>query len=469
MFGTGIVGLSTVLQVLCVISLIFVFAFEFINGFHDTANAVATVIYTKTLKPRTAVIWSGICNFFGVLISSYFGLKVATNIASLIPADALISSSTAEGAAMVLAVLVAAMIWNLGTWYFGIPCSSSHTLIGSLLGVGLVYSRLPGNLNKVGVNWDEAAKIFKALLFSPFFGFSMAILLMLALRSLMKDKQIFKEPAPDAEPPTWIKAILTATCTLVSFFHGFNDGQKGVGLTLIILMTFSPAQFALHPDFDRTKANTALTVIENNLKTKEMEGNFAANEITKSIETITLLKQDIDKADNGTKSKLAIRNRLRILDKNMKVLLESPNVINNPKAISEIKSSVKTLVGYTIFAPFWAIMLTSIGLGLGTMIGWKRIVVTIGEKIGKRHMTYAEGATAELIAASTIGLASWFGAPVSTTHVLSSGVAGSMVASKGVKNLQKGTIGNILLAWLLTLPVTILLSGGLFLLFRMFV
>lgn len=457
--------LSTGISIVFIMCIIFVCAFEFINGFHDTANAVATVIYTKSLKPVPAVIWSGAWNFLGVIVSSYWGLKVAMNIANLLPLDSLISGDALHSVLMILSVLLASMAWNLGTWYMGLPCSSSHTLIGSLLGVGIVFSWLPGNAESAGVNWAEASKIGKSLLLSPAFGFSLSIVLMFMLRSIVKNRAIFKEPTEESRPPTWVRGILITTCTLVSFFHGQNDGQKGIGLLWLILIIFMPLKFALSPDFDQQRVLTTLSTIQAALPPGEYVNSTFYKEIGKTYETIELLKQDIAQGNlQEIKTRVAIRKRISFLNKTLKVLIDEPNAINKEKKNTIVKEN-SALEKNVQFVPFWAVLMISLSLGLGTMIGWKRIVVTIGEKIGKKHMTYAEGATAELVAATTIGLATQFGLPVSTTHVLSSGVAGSMVASKGTKNLQTGTIKNIALAWLLTLPVTIILSGGLFYLF----
>jgi inorganic phosphate transporter, PiT family len=469
MFGLETSALTTGLLLAFFACIAMTFFFEFVNGFHDTANAVATVIYTKSLKPVQAVVWSGIWNFLGVIFSSYLGFEVAMKIANLIPVEAIMFQDQGHAAAMVLAILLAAIIWNLGTWYFGIPCSSSHTLIGALLGVGLVFSTLPENTSGVGVNWDEAKKIGSSLLLSPLFGFSMAIVLMFVLRSTIRSEErkgIFKEPPADGVPPIWIRGLLITTCTLVSFFHGQNDGQKGLGLLMVALMTFMPLQYSLSPKFDPVEVQATLSKIQNALPTSDAF-NTVFPELVKAKETIEKLKEDIGHATD-VKSRLNIRKRIGVLNKNMKTLLDVPNVITDEGQRKQIKKEVKLLTNYTHYVPNWAVVLISLALGIGTMIGWKRIVVTIGEKIGKRHMTYAEGATAELIAAATIGLSSQFGLPVSTTHVLSSGVAGAMVASKGVKNLQKSTVANIALAWVLTLPATIILSGGLYMLFRMF-
>jgi phosphate/sulfate permease len=458
-----IFGLETSMGLLLITCIAIVCIFEFINGFHDTANAVATVIYTRSLPPQAAVVWSGLCNFAGVMTG---GIAVAVGIMNLLPIDILIEQTVSLKIALVLAALFSAIIWNLATWYVGIPCSSSHTLIGSLLGVGLVFSYLPENVTGVGVNWTKAKDIGSSLLLSPLFGFSMAIVLMFILRSFIQDKTIFKEPAPGGKPPRWIQAILITTCSLVSFFHGSNDGQKGVGLMMIVLMTFLPMQFALK-SFEPEATMKSLAVIEQSMQTYTQSGQISS-EVLSTQDAVKKLKEDIVAFDDtNTKQKFTIRKRINILAKNVQALLDEPSVITATADRSAIKKQLSLLKAYTDFAPMWVILLISLSLGLGTMIGWKRIVVTIGEKIGKNHMTYAQGATAELIAAFTIALSTNFGLPVSTTHVLSSGVAGAMVASKGVKNLQKGTIGNIALAWVLTLPVTIILSGALFYLFHL--
>lgn len=462
MFGIE-TDLSTGLIILLGITILTVCIFEFVNGFHDTANAVATVIYTGSLKPVPAVVWSGLMNFAGVMASGYFfGMGVAMKIAGLLPVEALMGQDLHHSIAMVLSVLLGAIIWNLGTWYLGIPCSSSHTMIGSLLGAGIVFSMLPENTEHVGVNWSEAAKIGNSLLFSPAFGFSMAIVLMFIFKQSLRDKKIFKEPEQGTSPPWYIRGILILTCTLVSFFHGSNDGQKGVGLLLIVLMTFLPLKFALSPDFSPETAGQSLEKIQ-----AALPAGSIYPEVQKANESVEALRQDILAHDpQNVKQRLAIRKRISIVNKNLSVLLDVPNVILDKDRRKTISQEIKLLGRYTSHVPTWSVVLISLSLGIGTMIGWKRIVVTIGEKIGKRHMTYAEGATAELIASSTIGLASGLGLPVSTTHVLSSGVAGAMVASKGVKNLQGDTIKNIALAWVLTLPVTMLLSGLLYWILR---
>lgn len=470
MFGIEI-GLTGILLLMFLLCIILVCFFEFVNGFHDTANAVATVIYTRSLKPIQAVIWSGFMNFIGVIASSYiFGMAVATKISSILPMETVLNRSTHEAIAMVLAVLIGSIIWNLGTWYFGIPCSSSHTMIGSLLGAGIAYASLPGNTGKVGVNWNEAIKIGNSLLISPLFGFSMAIILMFILKRIIEDKAVFKEPEPDHTPPFYIRVLLICTCTLVSFFHGSNDGQKGIGLILIVLIAFLPTQFALSPDLDHLALSRKLKLVEARI-TEESVKNYELEAImcnkAASVGTFAAFLDGVDR--NNVKDVMRIRRQIGIIAKDLDILAKEPNVFTNKKDLKLVKQTITELKDYTTYIPFWTILAISISLGIGTMVGWKRIVVTIGEKIGKRHMTFAEGATAELVASSTIGLASGLGLPVSTTHVLSSGVAGAMVATKGIKNLQASTVKNIVLAWVLTLPATILLSGGLYILFRLFI
>jgi len=457
---------------LLVICLLAACGFEFVNGFHDTANAVATVIYTNSLKPWVAVIWSGCWNFLGVLFG---GVAVAVGIINLLPVETLVDQNTAHSLSMVIALLLTAIFWNLLTWYLGIPCSSSHTLIGSILGVGLAYSLLPEAVGEA-VNWDKAKDIGLSLLISPLFGFSMTIVLMYLIRTLTKKtdygESLFKEPKKDKEPPFWIRATLVVTCTLVSFFHGSNDGQKGVGLIMLILIGIVPTYFALNENFTPTELPDSLSRIERVVAAMDStvlsEPDRARYGETRAIND--RLKQrfstlvninDIPKDD-----RFFVRKDIMIFDRNLKDITKKPEIKISDAERKMLKDEMENVRKVTDYSPRWVILLISLSLGFGTMIGWKRIVKTVGEKIGKEHLTYAQGASAEIVAASTIGLSSHFGLPVSTTHVLSSGIAGSMVANRGVKNLQPETVRNILIAWFLTLPVVMIMAGTLFLLFR---
>lgn len=442
--------------------------FEFINGFHDTANAVATVIYTKSLEPTQAVILSGVFNFIGVITG---GLGVGLSIINLLPIDLLIDQNVYHSIAMVMSILFAAIIWNFGTWYLGLPSSSSHTLIGAIIGVGIGYAFLPGNESGLtAVNWGKVKSVFTGLLMAPVIGFGLAMLLMFVLRKVLspqQEKEIFSEPKKDSKPPNWIKWTLISTCTLVSFSHGRNDGQKGIGLIMLILIGILPAYFATHSTEDFNKIQPDLQKIQS--ISAQIDISKLTNE---QLATYTDLNEELDYLTSKkiTEDKLSQRGAILQVSNNVKKLIALDDINLNADQKSELKrlavqeeQGIRKAIDY---APFWVILMVSLSLGFGTMFGWKRIVVTVGEKIGKSHLTYAQGASAELVAAATIGMASGLGMPVSTTHTLSSGIAGTMVASNGIGNLQKGTIRNILIAWLLTLPVSMLLSGGMFLIFR---
>ena len=479
-------GLEPTLFFLLFFCLFAACAFEFVNGFHDTANAVATVIYTHSLKPTQAVIWSGTMNFLGLLTG---GVGVTMSIIGLLPTELLIDSNVYHSMAMALALLLTAILWNLGTWYLGIPASSSHTLIGSIIGIGVGHSLLPENANMAtsSINWDKVIEISQALLLSPLFGFALAIVLMYILKKSIKNKEIFKEPKKNSPPPLWIRSILITTCTLVSFFHGRNDGQKGIGLVMVILIAFLPGYFAVNTTLDLQMVKESLTTVQSisakidtvPLSEKERESLKKLNHASNDLEAILVPGLNTDHLT--TSQKFDIRKAALAINKNSKKLIESESVTlsdGDKKAMKKATQGEKApfisfgassstgMAGVTDFAPAWVMWMVALSLGLGTMIGWKRIVITIGEKIGKDHLTYAQGASAELIASITIGLATAYKWPVSTTHVLSSGIAGTMVASRGIKNLQGGTIKTIVMAWVLTLPVTIILSTTLFVLLR---
>jgi PiT family inorganic phosphate transporter len=466
-------GLDGGMIAILVICLVAACCFEFINGFHDTANAVATVIYTNSMKPQFAVIWSGFFNFIGVYLG---GIAVAIGIINLLPISILVDQSVTHNVAMILSLILTAIIWNLGTWYLGLPCSSSHTLLGSIFGVGIAYGMLPHTMD-VALNWQKVKDVGLSLMISPFIGFSLTMLLVLLLKKYLKKSDIFDEPKKKKAPPLWIRSILILTCTSVSFTHGSNDGQKGVGLMMIILIGLLPMKFALnHNKAPQTLSENANKIevvfdkidpVQLSIEDRASLGivNECIDSLKSNIQGVTSFKQ-LSQIQH-----FKVRKNILIISKeSAKVLNPGPGETNldsitklDKKDVSLAISEMKT---YTEYAPWWVILMISLSLGLGTMIGWKRIVVTIGEKIGKEHLTYAQGASAELIAASTIGISSLLGLPVSTTHVLTSGVAGSMVAGKGIKNLHMKTVRNILLAWLITLPVTIVLSGSLFLLLR---
>jgi PiT family inorganic phosphate transporter len=430
------------------IAIFAVCAFEFVNGFHDTANAVATVIYTRSLPPVPAVIWSGMWNFLGVWLG---GIAVAMSIIHLLPLEELMNMGENENMAMVFAILLSAITWNVATWYLGIPCSSSHALIGAILGAGMGFYLSYGGL---GINWGKAQDIGLSLIVSPVFGFTAVILVLYVFKYVIKNKEIFKDPSQNDNKPSvwWIRGILLLTCTLVSFFHGNNDGQKGVGIMMIVLLAIMPGFYAINPSLEQDGVRDKIEQMKQS--TAHHYGN-PSSPYAKPLSVMDDILCDMENIQYADKvAKLEARRHIQVFTSSTKYMLEDPSFIPDSKDKRKFKKALASLNTTTDFAPVEVILLIALSLGLGTMIGWKRIVVTIGEKIGKSHLSYAQGAAAELVAAGTIGMSSGLGLPVSTTHVLSSAIAGSMVGVGGLKNLQRGTITTIALAWLLTLPVT---------------
>ena len=475
---------SILVYLLLAVALVIALGFEFVNGFHDTANAVATVIYTHSLIPNYAVVWSGFWNFLGVLTSTG---AVAFGVISLLPVELILQVSSSAGFAMVFSLLIAAIIWNLGTWWLGLPASSSHTLIGSIIGVGVANAMLSGRNGTSGVDWDQAMSIGKALLISPVVGFVFSGLLLLVMKFLVRKPELYAEPKPNTVPPLWIRALLIFTCTGVSFAHGSNDGQKGMGLIMLILIGTVPTTYALNravpdsfiPQFEQA-SDAASKIIDGKAAGYAITGDPRPAVIgfvrDKKLEdgvypSLAALVRDISAQVKGYGSLANVpANRVNNTRNDMYLASEAlrtlPKVQDNQlsgddaKTLSKYKAALDTS---TKFIPTWVKIVVALALGLGTMIGWKRIVVTVGEKIGKTHLNYGQGASAELVAMATIAAADQYGLPVSTTHVLSSGVAGTMAANGS--GVQMETIRNIVMAWVLTLPCAMLLSGCLYFIF----
>jgi PiT family inorganic phosphate transporter len=470
------------------LALLIALGFEFVNGFHDTANAVATVIYTHSLPPVVAVVWSGFFNFIGVLTSTG---AVAYSIITLLPVELILQVGSGAGYAMIFSLLLAAIIWNLGTWAMGIPNSSSHALIGSVMGVGLANQLMaPAGQATSGVDWNQALNVFQALLFSPLMGFGLAFACLWLLKTLVKIPALYEEPKSDAPPPIWIRGLLILTCTGVSFAHGSNDGQKGMGLIMLILIGAAPTAYALN----RTMPDSATPAFV--AHANQAQAVFAAHAAGQPVMPLDAARSSIGVALRTKKLDTpAVYAGLATLSGNIGVQAKTygaishvpaaatPNLRNDMYLTSEAvrilgKSGVKfdakegpvlkafggDLTKGTRFIPNWVKVCVAIALGLGTMIGWKRIVVTVGEKIGKTHLTYGQGAAAELVAAGTILAADFYALPVSTTHILSSGVAGTMAANGS--GLQWSTVRNIALAWVTTLPAAMLISGTLYFILR---
>jgi inorganic phosphate transporter, PiT family len=467
------------------VALLVALGFEFVNGFHDTANAVATVIYTHSMEPHLAVAWSGFCNFVGVLLSSG---AVAFTIITLLPVELILQVGSGSGFAMVFALLIAAILWNLGTWYFGLPASSSHTMVGSIIGVGIANQLMNPRQGTSGVDWGQAAGVGRSLLISPIVGFGIAWLLLLLCKAIIKDRRLYEAPVNGEPPPFWIRALLIFTCTGVSFAHGSNDGQKGMGLIMLILIGTVPTTYALNHAVTASQSQDFVAVSHQAAETLDKYVSPAAvvgdprEEVTDFIRTkefkpSTMLALRVLINDIGTEmaqfKQLAavprqhvrnFRNDMYVVSEALRIMAKSGKPALAAGDVAILKNYKKHVDQATRFIPLWVKVAVALALGLGTMIGWKRIVVTVGEKIGKNHLTYAQGAAAELTAMATIGAADGLGLPVSTTHVLSSGVAGTMLANKS--GLQMSTVRNLLLAWVLTLPAAMTISGLLFYAFR---
>ena len=464
------------------VALLIALGFEFVNGFHDTANAVATVIYTHSLAPPVAVVWSGFFNFLGVLLSTG---AVAFGIVSLLPVELILQVGSEAGFAMVFAMLIAAIIWNLGTWWLGLPASSSHTLIGSIIGVGIANALMRGRDGTSGVDWSKATEVGYALLFSPVVGFVCAALLLILMKFIIRKPALYAEPKGHSAPPLWIRGLLIFTSAGVSFAHGSNDGQKGMGLIMLILIGTVPTAYALNRTLPA--AYMPSFVQDSLAASKVVDAKAAGYDVLGDPRPAVTNYLTAHHLDEGTFPSLAVLIRdIANQVKSYGAISQIPAAQVGNRHVSRIRGYPvlakgqgsrafkaryydarrlqKSLDNATKFIPVWVKVSVALALGLGTMIGWKRIVITVGEKIGKQHMTYGQGAGAEIVAMATIGAADSFGLPVSTTHVLSSGVAGTMAANGS--GVRMSTVRSLALAWVLTLPCAIALSAFLFFVFR---
>jgi PiT family inorganic phosphate transporter len=471
---------------LLALALIIALGFEFVNGFHDTANAVATVIYTHSLEPNIAVVWSGLCNLAGVLLSSG---TVAYAVITLLPVELILKVSSGAGFALVFALLIAAILWNLGTWWFGLPASSSHTMVGSIIGVGVANQLLRPHMDGSGLDWSQAFRVLKVLLVSPFLGFALAGVLILISKKIVHYPSLFEAPK-DSQPPPWpIRALMVITCTGVSFFHGSNDGQKGMGLIMLILIGTVPTAYALNhavspmqiQDFisasdqaghilDRyagpggIAAPDARAAVTDYIRTRQIQPNtvLALREMVAGLDREVTLYKEFKSVPANQQTN--VRNDMYVASEALRLMEKSGNPAFTTAESAVLSNYKSKLDNSTRYIPAWVKVAVALALGLGTMVGWKRVVVTVGEKIGKDHLTYAQGAVAGVVAMACIYGADTYGLPVSTTHILSSGVAGTMAANGS--GVRLSTVRNIAAGWVFTLPAAALLSGLLYCLFR---
>jgi inorganic phosphate transporter, PiT family len=462
---------------LLIFSLLLVIAFEATNGFHDAANAVATVIYTKSLTPGAAVVWSGIMNFIGVLIG---GISVAYALVELLPAEVLSPPSGAPAVSMLVSLFVAALFWNVGTWWFGLPNSSSHCLIGALIGIALGNALVHARSLAEGVHWPQLWTVLEALALSPVLGFVLSAALYFMLSRTVRDKHLYK-PAGQHPPIWWMRGVLILTCTGVSFAHGTNDGQKSIGLIMLTIIGLFPAVFALNPEAEHSLNDLPNLVrqVEPLIEkygddqksdaigaTKVLQAYKAEPPASASLSDILHLKDGQDGrlgvASETAKERSAVRDNIYKLIAQLKHAEEVKGISEEEK--NEAKFLAKRLGEPVEYAPWWVRILSALCLGIGTMIGYQRIVTTLGQRLGKIHLTPAQGAAAETVSAVLISISGFSGLPVSTTHIVTSGIAGTMVTAGA--GLQFPMLRRIVIAWLVTLPVTILIAGSLYYLFE---
>jgi inorganic phosphate transporter, PiT family len=459
---------------LLIFSLLLVLAFEATNGFHDAANAVATVIYTKSLTAGLAVVWSGLMNFVGVLLG---GISVAYALVELLPAEVLSPPSGAPAVAMLVALFIAALFWNLGTWWFGLPNSSSHCLIGALIGITLGNAIVRERSLVEGVHWSQVWTVLEALALSPVLGFILSAVLYFGLSRTVHDKHLY-EPVGKHPPVWWMRGVLILTCTGVSFAHGTNDGQKSIGLIMLTIVGLFPAIFALNPMAGQSLADLPKTAqtAEPLIQKYGDDRKGAALDAAKTLENYRALAppskpsladvfglgqgQDgrLGVASDTAKQRSTVRNNVYEVIAQLKHAEEAKGISADEK--KQVKSLAKQLGQSVEYAPWWVRIVSALCLCVGTMIGYKRIVTTLGTRLGKIHLTPAQGAAAEAVSSVLIGFSGFSGFPVSTTHIVTSGIAGTMVAAGA--GLQWGMLSRIVTAWLVTLPVTILIAGGLY-------
>jgi inorganic phosphate transporter, PiT family len=459
---------------LLVFALIMVIMFEATNGFHDAANAVATVIYTKSLQPGQAVVLSGVMNFIGVLVG---GIAVAYALVELLPAQVLSPPDGGPAIAMLVSLFLAALSWNLATWWFALPNSSSHCLIGALIGVALGDSLLHSRELSDGVHWGQLWKVLEALAVSPLLGFVLAGALYFVCRRTLHDPHLY-EPVTEKPPIWWMRGILILTCSGVSFAHGTNDGQKSIGLIMLTIIGIFPATYALNPNshLSLKDMSSLMQQAAPLIQTYGDDQKAAGLAAAKSIEQqATSAEGDAGRPNaaqpNGPQPRLqpgpnspSAQIRATIRDDVYQVISQLKHAEETKQITAADKKAAQKLakeLGQAVeYAPPWVRMLSALCLGIGTMIGYKRIVKTLGERLGNIHLTPAQGASAEVVSALLIGTAGFTGLPVSTTHIVTSGIAGTMVASGA--GLKYGMISRIAIAWLITLPVTISIAGALY-------
>jgi low-affinity inorganic phosphate transporter len=511
--------------------LVFVFLLivfqEAVNGFHDTANAVATVIYANAMKPLPAVALAAVMNFLGVLAG---GTAVAFGLVYLLPNEMIAGINTIEEIALFLALIVTALGWNFGTWWLGIPNSTTHTYIGSIIGVAMAHAFVRGQPVLDQINWHQGQKILITLAVSPLVGFILGFVLLKLIPLFVRDPAMYRpalhhkrhpdwdkwdqdpvstevagapsrevaaaigalppgslqterrpqQPSataggrpdeaslPETRPPVGIRAGLIAGSAGVAFLHGSNDGQKSIGLMMLVLIALAPLSYGLNS----RRLNEA--DIQNGARVLEQVEPIAAQFVsdpaigkgaqlvldeTRNLLALVSTRECADPKNQQSPSCAKMRMGLLSLHQTISRALKKGGDLGkfSPQQVEQLTNARKMLGEFIEYVPFWVILLSALVLGLGTAVGYEKIVVTLGEKMGSAHMNAAQGTAAQASAIIGIGLANFGGMPVSTTHVLSAAVLGSVAGTKGEK-VNMHTAGKIAMTWFTTLPGTVLVS-----------
>lgn len=445
--------------------LVFVFVLivvqEAVNGFHDAANAVATVIYSNSMKPGSAIGVSVVCNFTGVLLG---GTAVAFGMVFLLPKEMVAGINTMSEASLMCALVLTAVMWNLATWWYGIPNSTTHTYVGSIMGVSMAHAFLLGDPVADAINWVQGEKILLTLFVSPIVGGFLAYFLYKLIKRLLKNPAMLEPHQEGVLPPTSVRASLIGGLVGVSVLHGTNDGQKSIGLMVMVLMGMLPGLYAIDPVHDQASYQHALAVIEEiESVTRRLESDEAvgprARRIDQELQHIReVARRDYENAPMSEDEKIQFRAEILDVHEAVGQALKRADVLGllTDDEKRKMQDAHDALTGLVEGVPFWLIVLSAAALGVGTSVGYKKIVATLGEKMGNKNMSPAQGLAAQSAAVASIAAGDFGGAPVSTTHVLTSGVAGSVVSS-GDK-LQWKTLRAIIVTWFTTLPGTVILS-----------
>jgi phosphate/sulfate permease len=453
-----VTDLTSLTGIMLIVVFVLIVLQEAINGFHDAANAIATVIYANALTPMQAVTLSAVFNFLGVLIG---GTAVAFSLVYLLPENLVAGINTRGEAALFAAMIVSAVIWNFGTWWLGIPNSTTHAYIGSIIGAAMADAFVHGQAIAGQINWLQGEKIMIALIVSPIVGFLLGYLLLKILRASVKDPALYTPVEPNKKPGKGIRSVLIAGAAGVSLMHGSNDGQKSIGLMMIVMFGLFPAVYGLDPNRLTDQDYAAMKQVVTNVEGIGRVLN--KSDLTAAATNLnTHLVNDGHQAGGTDETAVATRAEILALHTSLTKALKDKQATQklNAEQLQQLEYAHALMREFVEHVPFWIILLSALALGGGTAIGYRRIVTTLGEKMGSSRMNPAQGTAAQISAVLSIGMADAGGLPVSTTHVLSSSVIGSVAATPH-QSINMHTLGRIALTWVTTLPGTVLLSFGL--------